>query len=67
MVYDSIIRQTILDAQNRKEIEKAIRKYWRPFEIEEIEAHSLDFSDLEGYGLKQDESGEYNINSENDY
>lgn len=57
MIYDSIIRQTILDAE--REENKII-------EVEEIEAHNFDFSDLEGYGLKQDESGTYSINEENE-
>ncbi len=50
MVYDSIIRETILQAEREG---NAI------IEIEEIEAHNFDFSDLEGYGLKQDEGGDY--------
>jgi hypothetical protein len=55
MVYDSIVRKTILDAE--KELQEII-------EVPEIEAHNFDYNDLIGYGFKQDESGDYSLNED---
>jgi hypothetical protein len=55
MVYDSIIRQSILDAEKEQN---------EILEVHPLEVHNFDFKDLQGYGLKQDESGNFTLNED---